>query len=237
MKRKSAKINYIYIHRYLYRDLFSFLNVTYVECHCFPDYRESDSESSGSGAVDVSVLGCDSVAGDSDWDSDVSDSDPSRSSRVSATASKSSGGAARPKRPPADPTWDAYDEEEVEPEELSEAFREQDGSNNSSVSRRVSGVTTSMLATQSAPVASKPATAVATTARQATLPDMGSTTKKVTWQFRPAQRSVCTGSRKEKERDMTSSLRFPEEGAGEFNRPPSSSSSSSSSSPSSSSSG
>nr|XP_020464235.1 uncharacterized protein LOC109964950 [Monopterus albus] len=64
--------------------------------------RESDSESSDSGPVDLSVLGCDSVAGDSDWDSDLSDSDPSRPSRIVAAGSKSAG-IVRPKRLAAEP--------------------------------------------------------------------------------------------------------------------------------------
>ncbi|XP_018550637.1 uncharacterized protein LOC108896114 [Lates calcarifer] len=90
--------------------------------------RESDSESSGSGPVDLSVLGCGSVAGDSDWDSDLSDSDPSRSSRSSAAGNKSSG-VVRPKRLPAEPGWDLFGET-TEPEVLSELFTEQDRNNN-----------------------------------------------------------------------------------------------------------
>lgn len=196
--------------------------------------RESDSESSGSGPVDVSVLGCGSVAGDSDWDSDLSDSDPSRSSRISAAGNKSAG-IARPKQLPAELGWDMF-EETTEPEVLSELFREQDRNNNGKA-REVSGVTTSMTVTQAVPIATQPAT---TPTKLATPVEQSSTTKKVTWQFKPAQRSVCTGSRKEKEKEVTSSsslVRFTEQGGGETNRPSSSSSSSSSSSPSSSSSG
>lgn len=195
--------------------------------------RESDSESSGSGPVDVSVLGCGSVAGDSDWDSDLSDSDPSRSSRISAAGNKSAG-IARPKQLPAELGWDMF-EETTEPEVLSELFREQDRNNNGKA-REVSGVTTSMAVTQAVPMATQPAT---TPTKLATPVEQSSTTKKVTWQFKPAQRSVCTGSRKEKEKEVTSSssVRFTEQGGGETNRPSSSSSSSSSSSPSSSSSG
>nr|XP_046268320.1 uncharacterized protein LOC124071640 isoform X2 [Scatophagus argus] len=196
--------------------------------------RDSDSESSGSGPVDLSVLGCGSVAGDSDWDSDLSDSDPSRSSRISAAGNKSSG-IARPKRLPPELGWDLFGET-TEPEVLSELFREQDRSNNGNT-RKVSGVTTSMGAAQAIPMATKPVT---TPAKPATTVEQTSTTKKVTWQFKPAQRSVCTGSRKEKDKEVTSSsslVRFTELGGGETHRPSSSSSSSSSSSPSSSSSG
>ncbi|XP_029982946.1 uncharacterized protein LOC115413946 [Sphaeramia orbicularis] len=189
--------------------------------------RESDSESSGSGPVDLSVLGCGSVAGDSDWDSDLSDSDPSRSSRTSASGNKSSG-AALSKWQPADPDWDMYGEA-TEPEVLSEPFTEQDKDNNGNA-RKVAGVTTSMGASPAIPMATQ---SVTTTVKQASTVET-STAKKVTWQFKPAQRSVCTGSRKEK--DVTSSSRFAELG-GETYRPPPSSSSSSSSSPSSSSSG
>lgn len=192
-------------------------------------FRESDSESSGSGAADVSVLGCGSVAGDSDWDSDLSDSDPSRSSRTSATGSKSG----RPKRLPAEPDWDLFGET-TEPEVLSELFTEQDRNNNG-IAERVSGVTTSMAATPSVPMATQPATPPLK--RMSTVEQ--SLTKKVTWQFKPAQRSVCMGSKKDKEREAMSSLagRFTELGGGEMYRPTPSSSSSSSSSPSSSSSG
>ena len=193
--------------------------------------RESDSESSGSGPVDLSVLGCGSVAGDSDWDSDLSDSDPSRSSRIAAAGNKSAG-VGRPKRLPTELGWDLFGET-TEPEVLSELFREQDRNNNGKA-RKVTGVTTSMSTTQAIPMATQPAT---TPVRQSTVEQ--STTKKVTWQFKPAQRSVCTGSRKEKEREMTSSssMRFSELGGGDSYRPTPSSSSSSSSSPSSSSSG
>uniref|UniRef100_UPI0037E8BA6D uncharacterized protein n=1 Tax=Semicossyphus pulcher TaxID=241346 RepID=UPI0037E8BA6D len=186
--------------------------------------RESDSESSGSGGADVSVLGCGSVAGDSDWDSDQSDSDPSRSSRSSAAASKSAG-VARPKRLPTEPDWDLYGET-AEPEALNELFTDEDRNNNDK-ENKVTGVTTSMAEAQAIPRATR---AVTTQMRQSATLDQSSTTKKVTWQFKPAQRSVCTGSRKEKDKEMTSS-RFSELG------PSPSSSSSSSSSPSSSSSG
>ncbi|XP_056249905.1 uncharacterized protein LOC130180419 isoform X2 [Seriola aureovittata] len=190
--------------------------------------RDSDSESSGSGPVDLSLLGCGSVAGDSDWDSDLSDSDPSRSSRISATGSKSAA-VARPKRLPAEPGWDLFGET-TEPEVLSELFTEQDRNNNGKA-RKVTGVTTSMAVTPGIPMPTQP---VATPVRQTTTVEQVSTTKKVTWQFKPAQRSVCTGSRKEKEKEV---VRFTELGGGETHRPPPSSSSSSSSSPSSSSSG
>ncbi|XP_044022368.1 uncharacterized protein LOC122861678 [Siniperca chuatsi] len=195
--------------------------------------RESDSESSGSGPVDLSVLGCGSVAGDSDWDSDLSDSDPSRSSRISAAGNKSSGGA-RPKRLPAEPGWDLFGET-TEPEVLSELFTEQDRNTNGKA-KKVTGVTTSMTVTQAIPMATQPVTLPM---KPVTTVEQSSTSKKVTWQFKPAQRSVCTGSRKEKEKEVTSSslVRFMELGGGETHRPSPSSSSSSSSSPSSSSSG
>ncbi|KAM8737059.1 uncharacterized protein AB9X84_022279 isoform 2-T2 [Acanthopagrus schlegelii] len=193
--------------------------------------RESDSESSGSGALDVSVLGCGSVAGDSDWDSDLSDTDPSRSCRISAAVNKSAG-MARPKRLPPELGWDLFGET-TEPEVLSELFREQDRNNNDKA-KRAPEVTNSMSATQATPMATQPVT---TPMKQATV-ELSSTTKKVTWQFKPAQRSVCTGSRKEKEKEITSSsVRITELGRGETYRPSPSSSSSSSSSPSSSSSG
>ncbi|KAM7404086.1 hypothetical protein PAMA_004490 [Pampus argenteus] len=193
--------------------------------------RESDSESSGSGPVDLSVLGCGSVAGDSDWDSDLSDSDPSRSSRISAAGSKSAG-IVRPKRLPAEPGWDLFGEA-TEPEVLSELFTEQDRNNNNGKARTVTGVTASMAATPAIPMATQP---VSTAAKPASTVEQSSSTKKVTWQFKPAQRSVCTGSRKEKEKEVTSSslMRFTEMGEGETHTP---SPSSSSSSPSSSSSG
>ncbi|XP_067334753.1 enolase-phosphatase E1-like isoform X2 [Channa argus] len=195
--------------------------------------RESDSESSGSGPVDLSVLGCGSVAGDSDWDSDLSDSDPSRSSRNSAAGSKSSG-SARSKQLPAEPGWDLFGDT-TEPEVLSELFMEQDRNNNG-IARKVTGVTTGLAPTPSIPMATKPVT---TPVKSATIGEQSSTTKKVTWQFKPAQRSVCTGSRKDREKEATSTslLRFTELGGGEMRRPSPSSSSSSSSSPSSSSSG
>ncbi|XP_017290330.2 uncharacterized protein LOC108247014 [Kryptolebias marmoratus] len=168
--------------------------------------KESDSESSDSGPVDVSVLGCGSVAGDSDWDSDLSDSDPSRSSRVLPAGSK----PARPKRLPVEPDWDMFGEA-TEPEVLSELFTEQE--------RRQPG---DVAAAPAVPAEDPPAAS-----------EQQSATKKVTWQFKPAQRSVCTGSRKEKEKDLS---RFTEMG-GDAYKPSPSSSSSSSSSPSSSSSG
>ncbi|XP_047467813.1 uncharacterized protein LOC125024157 [Mugil cephalus] len=194
--------------------------------------KDSDSESSGSGPVDLSVLGCDSVAGDSDWDSDLSDSDPSRSSRVSTMGNKSAG-VARPKRLPAEPDWDLFGET-TEPEVLSELFTEQDR-NNSGKSGTATAVTTSMATAPAIPTATQPVSASVKTMATAEQ----STTKKVTWQFKPAQRSVCTGSRKEKDKEMTPSslVRFTEQEGGETHRPPPSSSSSSSSSPSSSSSG
>ncbi|XP_034432437.1 uncharacterized protein LOC117756175 [Hippoglossus hippoglossus] len=196
--------------------------------------RESDSESSGSGPVDESVLGCGSVAGDSDWDSDQSDSDPSRSSRSSATGDKSAG-VSRPKQLPTEPDWDMSGEN-TEPEVLSELFTEQDRNNNGKA-RNVTGVTTCVEATPGVPMTSQAGT---TPVKASTTVDQSSTTKKVTWQFKPAQRSVCTGSRKEKDKEMTTSsslARFSELGGGETHRPPPLSSSSSSSSPSSSSSG
>ncbi|CAJ1074152.1 uncharacterized protein LOC122861678 [Xyrichtys novacula] len=186
--------------------------------------RESDSESSGSGAADVSVLGCGSVAGDSDWDSDLSDSDPSRSSRFSAAANKSAG-VARPKRLPTEPDWDMVGDP-PEPDVLNEPFTEEDRNNNGEAKM----VTTSIAGAQAMP---RPTHAVTTQMRQSTMEQ--SSTKKVTWQFKPAQRSVCTGSRKEKDKEMTSS-RFTEYGGDSYGPSPSSSSSSSSS-PSSSSSG
>ncbi|XP_023807315.1 uncharacterized protein LOC105356979 isoform X2 [Oryzias latipes] len=185
--------------------------------------KESDSESSGSGPVDVSVLGCGSVAGDSDWDSDLSDSDPSRSSRMSASCNKSSV-VARPKRLPVEPDWDSS---QTESEVLHEMFTEQDASTtgNSGVSGAAPAAT-SPIAMETEPVTSteKPASSL----------EQLSTTKKVTWQFKPAHRSVCTGSRKEKENEFSLG-RLREIEDGETSRP--SPSSSSSSSPSSSSSG
>lgn len=188
---------------------------------CFS--RESDSESSDSGPVDESVLGCDSVAGDSDWDSDLSDSDPSRCTRVSAAGSRSAG-VARLKRLPVEPDWDAYGRP-TEPEAMGELFAEQEELDDGNSGK----VTTSMAAASDALMETQPATAEAKSAA----PEQQSATKKVTWQFKPAQRSVCTGSRKEKEREFS---RFTEIG-GDMYRPSPSSSSSSSSSPSSSSSG
>ncbi|KAF1375184.1 hypothetical protein PFLUV_G00236870 [Perca fluviatilis] len=194
--------------------------------------RESDSESSGSGAADLSVLGCGSVAGDSDWDSDLSDSDPSRSSRISAAGNKSAG-VSRPKRLPAEPGWDLFGET-TEPEVLSELFTEQD-KNNNGIAKKVTGVTTSLADTPAIPMATQHVTAPV---KRVESVDQSSTTKKVTWQFKPAQRSVCTGSRKDKEKEGTSSLvRFTELEGGDSHRSSPSSSSSSSSSPSSSSSG
>ncbi|XP_055087222.1 uncharacterized protein DDB_G0271670-like [Periophthalmus magnuspinnatus] len=167
--------------------------------------RESDSESSDSGPVDVSVHGCGSVAGDSDWDSDLSDSDPSRPPRTSS-GTKASGtkasGTSRSKRPPVEPQWDLY-EEPPEPECV-ESLGPAPSSPTSCPS-------------PPSPTDNSPGSSETST-----------TAKRVTWQFKPAQRSVCTGSRKEK--DVTSSGSDP-------HRPPPSSSSSSSSSPSSSSSG
>ncbi|XP_029316162.1 uncharacterized protein LOC115027182 [Cottoperca gobio] len=192
--------------------------------------RESDSESSGSGPVDISVLGCGSVAGDSDWDSDLSDSDPSHSSKISSAGNKS-GGVARSKRLPAEPRWDLFSDT-TEHEVLSELFAEQD-KNNTGIARKVTGVTTSLADASAIPMATQHVT---TPVKRAATVEQSSTTK-VTWQFRPAQRSVCTGSRKEKEKEVTSSplVRFTELRGGDTHRP--SPSSSSSSSPSSSSSG
>ncbi|XP_031733708.1 uncharacterized protein LOC116400157 [Anarrhichthys ocellatus] len=189
--------------------------------------RESDSESSGSGPVDLSVLGCDSVAGDSDWDSDLSDSDPSRSSRLSAAGNKSAS-VARSKRPPAEPDWDLFGETN-EAEVLSELFTEQDKNNNGKA-RKVTGATAGLADTAAIPEATQN---VPTPVKRERSAEQSSTAKKVTWQFRPAQRSVCTGSRKEKEKEVTSSplVGFTELRGGETHRPcPSSSSSSSSSS-------
>ncbi|XP_041828191.1 daf-12-interacting protein 1-like [Melanotaenia boesemani] len=190
--------------------------------------KESDSESSGSGPVDVSVLGCGSVAGDSDWDSDLSDSDPSRSSRILAAGNKPAG-VARPKRPPTEPDWDLY-EEATEPEMLEELQDEHDR-------REITEVTTGVEAEEEAASAVPMATPSVTTAAQPATSAEQSTTKKVTWQFKPAQRSVCTGSRKEKEKESLALGTFTEPGGGDTFRPSPSSSSSSSSSPSSSSSG
>ncbi|KAK5856983.1 hypothetical protein PBY51_010256 [Eleginops maclovinus] len=193
--------------------------------------RESDSESSGSGPGDMSVLGCGSVAGDSDWDSDLSDSDPSRSSRISSTGNKAAG-ASRSKQLHAEPGWDLFGDT-TEPEVLSELFMEQDKNNNGKA-RKVTGVTSSLEDTPTIPMATQ---RVNSPVKRSTTMEQAST--KVTWQFRPAQRSVCTGSRKEKEKEMTSSssVRFTELRGGETHRGSPSSSSSSSSSPSSSSSG
>ncbi|XP_077395350.1 uncharacterized protein LOC144031799 [Festucalex cinctus] len=182
--------------------------------------RESDSESSGSDPVDESVLGCGSVAGDSDWDSDLSDSGPSRPSRVAAAGAKS---AARPNRLPAEPRWDLFGET-TGSEVLEESFIEKD---QNSKARKVS--------VRSENLDNQPAAATVTSTTTA---EQSSTTKKVTWQFKPAQRSVCTGSRKEKEKEMTSlssEARITELGGCEERQP--SSSSSLTSSPSSSSSG
>ncbi|KAM4542328.1 uncharacterized protein PAE49_018972 isoform 2-T2 [Odontesthes bonariensis] len=187
--------------------------------------KESDSESSGSGAADVSVLGCGSVAGDSDWDSDLSDSDPSRSSRISAAGHRSAG-AARPKRPPAEPDWDLFGEA-AEPEAPEDLFPEPDGCESGDAESATEDAT-GTAATPAVPMA---------TVEPSTSAEQLSATKKVTWQFKPAQRSVCTGSRKEKEPESSASGRFPESGGGGAYRPSPSSSSSSSSSPSSSSSG
>lgn len=191
-------------------------------CLCFS--RESDSESSGSGPVDLSVLGCGSVAGDSDWDSDLSDSDPSRSSKILAVGTKSAG-AGQSKRLHSEPGWDLFGET-TEPEVLSELFTEDD-QNNSGKARNTTEVASSKAATSGNPV---------TTPAVAAKIGEQSSTKKVTWQFKPAQRSVCTGSRKEKAKVTSSSLvRVTELGGAKTRR--SSPSSSSSSSPSSSSSG
>ncbi|RVE66337.1 hypothetical protein OJAV_G00106540 [Oryzias javanicus] len=186
--------------------------------------KESDSESSGSGPVDVSVLGCGSVAGDSDWDSDLSDSDPSRSSRMSASGNKSAI-VARPKRLPVEPDWD-LSPVHTESEVINEIFTQQDTSNAGSMGVSATTAAPSPISMETEPVA--------TTERAATSLEQLSTTKKVTWQFKPAHRSVCTGSRKEKDNEFLLG-RFTEIEGGETSRP--SPSSSSSSSPSSSSSG
>ncbi|XP_028294714.1 uncharacterized protein LOC114456877 [Gouania willdenowi] len=170
--------------------------------------KESDSESSGSGPVDVSVLGCGSVVEDSDWDSDLSDSDPTRSSRCA--------GVGRQRRLPTDPDWDTS-EDTPGPGEQSDPFTDEGTSHDAET---VTMETT--METQASTSAEKPA-----------IGEQHST-KKVTWQFKPAQRSVCTGSRKEKE-VPPSSQSFTEVGARKTCRR--SSSSSSQSSPSSSSSG
>ncbi|XP_028994611.1 uncharacterized protein LOC114848352 isoform X2 [Betta splendens] len=188
--------------------------------------RESDSESSGSGPVDLSVLGCGSVAGDSDWDSDLSDSDPSHFSKISAAGNKSSG-AVRSKRLHSEPEWDLFGET-TEPEVLSELFTEQ-AQNNSGKARKATGVATSKAATSGSPFTIQP---VSTPVKAATIGEQSST-KKVTWQFKPAQRSVCTGSRKGKDKEVTSSslVKVMELGGVKSHTPsPSSSSSSSSSS-------
>ncbi|MEQ2192419.1 hypothetical protein XENOCAPTIV_011436, partial [Xenoophorus captivus] len=157
---------------------------------------ESDSESSDSGPVDVSVLGCGSVAGDSDWDSDLSDSDPSRSSRIS-TAGLKAVGVGRSKRPPAESDWDMF-RDTTEPEVLGELFTEYDIRNNGKSGK----VTTSMAAAAAAPMETP---CESPTVKTEMPSEQLSTAKKVTWQFKPTQRSVCTGSRKEKELP-----RFPE---------------------------
>ncbi|CAL8271133.1 unnamed protein product [Merluccius merluccius] len=206
--------------------------------------RDSDSDSSGSGAVDVSVLGCGSLAGDSDWDSDVSDSDPHRSSsRVPGGSGRPQSGPAHPKRPPTtEPGWDLFGDV-TEPEVLSELFEEDDSSSNN-LNNNVTMVTvvaTSMVKTTPGVVRGVTPEPVDEMTKAVTTVEQPSTAKKVTWQFKPAQRSVCTGSRKEKESSTSLSLRYADQGAGEAHCPlpssPSSSSSSSSSSPSSSSSG
>ncbi|XP_008315214.1 uncharacterized protein LOC103383726 [Cynoglossus semilaevis] len=188
--------------------------------------RDSDSESSGSGPVDVSVLGC-----DSDWDSDLSDSDPSRCSRLSGIKSAA---VSQPQRDPAEPDWDMYGEV-TEAEVPTELFTQQDR-NNDSRARTVTKVTTCMAATPDDAMATQPTT---TQVKLSSAAEPSTTTKKVTWQFKPAQRSVCTGSRKEKEKEFTPSSsygRFNEMGGDEMPRSRHSPSSSSSSSPSSSSS-
>lgn len=166
----------------------------------------------------MSVYGCGSVAGDSDWDSDLSDSDPTRSSRNSASGGKFAS-TARSKRLPAELGWD---EETIEPEVPTELLGTQDKA------RKVSEVTTSMAMTQDVSVATNPTALY----NPVTPTEQSSTTKKVTWQFKPAQRSVCTGSKKEKEKEMISPsmARFMEQDG--LSSSSTSSSSSSSSSPS-----
>ncbi|XP_061842906.1 uncharacterized protein [Nerophis lumbriciformis] len=173
--------------------------------------RESDSESSDSGPVDESVLGCGAVAGDSDWDSDMSDSDPRRPSRVAAAGLKPVG-EAQPALLPEEPRWDSF-EENTEPQVLGEPLE-----------GMASSHATATPASQGS------------TETSSSSAELSSSTKKVTWQFKPAQRSVCTGSRKEKE-GPSSVARITELGGSGEHRPPPSCSSPSSSSSSSSSSG
>nr|XP_057946265.1 uncharacterized protein LOC131140128 isoform X2 [Doryrhamphus excisus] len=176
--------------------------------------RESDSDSD-SGPVDESVLGCPSVAGDSDWDSDLSDSDPCRPFRVAAAGPKAAG-AARPKR-----RWDSFGDT-ADHNAPDEPFADQDQSD-SKATTTATGESSHATTTS----ANQPETA-------SNPSELSSSTKKVTWQFKPAQRSVCTGSRKEKE--VTSLARITEfGGGGEYAPPPLCSSPSSSSSSSSSS--
>ncbi|KAJ3613063.1 hypothetical protein NHX12_019319, partial [Muraenolepis orangiensis] len=173
--------------------------------------RDSDSDSSGSVGADMSVLGCGSLAGDSDWDSDASDSDPHRSS------SRGPGAGGRPPPhttcPPAptEPGFDLFGDV-PEPEVLSELFEEEDaGGGGVNVNNNVTTVPVPAPATSTViwtpggvrgvtPEPPREMTRAMTTAEQP------STAKKVTWQFRPAQRSVCTGSRKEKESPRSLSL-------------------------------
>ncbi|TWW71639.1 hypothetical protein D4764_16G0001360 [Takifugu flavidus] len=86
---------------------------------------DSDQPISGSdlGSSNTSLeKDSDDVAGDSDWDSDLSDSDPTRSSRNSASGGKSAS-TARSKRMPAELGWD---EETIEPEVPTELSESQD---------------------------------------------------------------------------------------------------------------
>ncbi|XP_053701053.1 uncharacterized protein LOC128747281 [Synchiropus splendidus] len=157
--------------------------------------RDSDSESSDSGPVDLSGPGCEMVAGDSDWDSDLSDSDPSRPSRIPVSSSRSHA-AARSKRLPPEPEWDKFKADREAQENRKPLTTSTTGPSDDS-----------------------------TGSNRAATPEQ-QLTKKVTWQFKPAQRSVCTGSRKEKDKEMASFARL---GDLEGDGPPSPSSSSSSS--------
>ncbi|XP_054652439.1 uncharacterized protein LOC129192431 isoform X2 [Dunckerocampus dactyliophorus] len=143
----------------------------------------------------------------------------SYSGRVSAAGPKPAG-EARPKRLPAEPRWDSFGDS-TEPEVPDEPFKDQDRNNKATMDTSGSSHATAAPANQ-AEMSSNTA-------------ELSSSTKKVTWQFKPAQRSVCTGSRKEKE--MASAARITELGGGGDHRPPPSCSSPSSSSSSSSSSG
>lgn len=184
--------------------------------------RNSDSDSSGSGPVDTGVSVCGSAAGDSDWDSDLSDSDPHRPTRATSVGTKPPSGAN-----PAEPSWDLFGEA-TEPQVLTELFTEENNKTDGGRKGSTAPVTTSGVTMVTQPVAVATKTAMVTTEQ----------TKKVTWQFKPDHRSICTGSRKDKEKEVTSSsARYATELGVGATRRPSPSPSSSSSSPSSSSSG